>query len=163
MLFALVQHVTSNAAGMQIARPLGCCLVLVLLANGRICRVKEGSYEASLKAGEEVVKLGAEHRIISLEWDKIPPPGKIHTLTRARRTNELLNLCTELDIKVLMFGHHQNDQTGNFARGNVHNVLMLASFPDHIHGLRMRLKSFMTGVGDPVYHVNRCGSVYCSV
>ena len=129
----------------------------------RICRVKEGSYEASLKAGEEVVKLGAEHRIISLEWDKIPPPGKIHTLTRARRTNELLKLCTELDIKVLMFGHHQNDQTGNFARGNVHNVLMLASFPDHIHGLRMRLKSFVTGVGDPVYHVNRCGSVYCSV
>ena len=75
--------------------------------------MKEGSYEASLKAGEEVVKLGADHRIISLEWDKIPPTGKIHTLTRARRTTELLKLCTELDIKVLMFGHHQNDQTGN--------------------------------------------------
>ena len=106
--------------------------------------MKEGSYEASLKAGEEVVKLGAEHRIISLEWDKIPPPGKIHTLTRARRTTELLKLCTELDIKVLMFGHHQNDQTGNFA------MYTLYSFPNHTHGLGMRLKSFVTEPGDPV-------------
>ena len=89
--------------------------LLVFACQWLICRVKEGSYEASLKAGEEVVKLGAEHRIISLEWDEVPPPGKIHMLTRARRISELLKLCTELDIKVLMLGHHQNDQTGNFA------------------------------------------------
>jgi len=53
-----------------------------------------------------------EHRIIPLEWEEIPPPGKLHMLTREHRYNALLQLCTELDIKVLMLGHHQNDQTG---------------------------------------------------
>ena len=78
------------------------------------CRIKEGSHVDSLKVGEEVAKLGVEHRIIPLEWEEIPPPGKIHMLTRERRYNALLQLCTELDIKVLMLGHHQNDQTGEF-------------------------------------------------
>ena len=88
----------------------------VLHAKGMLlyCRINKGSYENSLKAREEIVKLGVEHRIIPLEWEETPPPGKMHMLTRERRYSSLLQQCQELDIRVLMFGHHQNDQTGEF-------------------------------------------------
>lgn len=50
---------------------------------------------------------------MTLKWPEgLPTHGRIQTACRDKRYQSLLDVCTERNLKVLLVGHHQNDQLG---------------------------------------------------
>ena len=50
---------------------------------------------------------------MTLKWPEgLPTHGRIQTACRDKRYQSLLDVCAERNLKVLLVGHHQNDQLG---------------------------------------------------
>ena len=58
--------------------------------------------------------MGVEHQILTLNWDEKPHEGKVQVQARLKRYGALLEACQERDIRVLMTGHHHDDQLGEW-------------------------------------------------
>lgn len=76
-------------------------------------RLREGSGEEAVQAGELAASLGVRHHVLTVDWEgAVPTQHKIQFAAREKRYEALLKYCRKATINNILFGHHLDDQIG---------------------------------------------------
>ncbi|KAJ2481927.1 hypothetical protein IWW56_001420 [Coemansia sp. RSA 2131] len=75
----------------------------------------ESAHEAAA-VGRFMQKLGIQHEIRRLKWEKVqrPPVQRLEEVARQRRYTEIGNVCQTYQVSTVLTGHHSGDQAETF-------------------------------------------------
>ena len=80
-----------------------------------LCRLQDSSGEEAVQAGELATSLGVRHHVLTVDWEgAVPAQYKIQYAAREKRYEALLKYCRRTAINNIMFGHHLDDQIGEY-------------------------------------------------
>jgi len=107
--------------------------------------LRKGSYAEAQRVGDWARKLGVEHHVLLLLWDKKPPASNIQAVAREARYRQIgswaRSKAIRHPIKTLITGHTLDDQAETFlmrlARGSgvdgLSGMAPVGPFPVHGH------------------------------
>ena len=78
-----------------------------------VFRLREESAREAEEAGKIAHSIGADHALVTLDWNTMALSKKTSSNARHLRYSALMEQCGRLGLNVVMTGHHADDQIGN--------------------------------------------------